>query len=301
MATITQPGRPAVAGGAWIQSTPAARRRRRLVGALLRHAVLLACSALFILLFLWMVGTTLKTNQQVVTYPPEWIPNPVHWRNYADALDAAPLLRYAWNTTRICLVTIVGAVVSNAIIAYGFARLEWRGRDALFVIVLASLMLPFQVTMIPLFLIFARLDWTNTYLPLTVPAFFGNAFFIFLLRQFYLRIPRDYSDAARLEGASEFRILRDIIVPLSRPALITVALFQFLASWNDFLGPLLFLNDEAKFTLSLGLANMQSNYGLSQFGQIMAAATMIVAPVLIAFLLAQRHFIHGIATSGLKG
>ncbi len=179
--------------------------------------------------------------------------------------------------------------------------MEWKGRDAVFILVLATLMLPFQVTMIPLFLIFARIDWTNSILPLTVPAFFGNAFFIFLLRQFFLRIPRDYSDAARLEGASELRILWDIIVPLSRPAIVTVALFQFLASWNDFLGPLLYLNDERKFTLSLGLANMASTYGLSQYGQIMAAATMTIGPVVIAFFLAQRYFIQGIATSGLKG
>lgn len=300
MATISERGRPSVAAGGWIESRTAARRRR-VATTLVRHGALLACSALFILPFVWMVGTSLKTNQQAVAYPPQWIPNPFAWRNYADALDAVPLLRYGWNTTRICLVTIVGALLSNALVAYGFSRVEWRGRDPLFVLVLATMMLPAQVTMIPLFLIFARLDWTNTYLPLTVPSFFGNAFFIFLLRQFFLRIPRDYTDAARLEGASELRILRDIVVPLARPALITVALFQFLGSWNDFLGPLLYLNDQEKFTLSLGLANMQSNYGLSQYGQIMAAATMTVAPVLIAFLVAQRYFVQGIATSGLKG
>lgn len=274
---------------------------RRYFASLLRHALLMVIGAAFILPFIWMLGTSLKTNQQAISYPPEWLPNPIHWRNYPDALDAAPLLRYAWNTVQICLIAIVGAVFSNALIAYGFSRVEWKGRDAVFVIVLATLMLPFQVTMIPLFLIFARIDWTNTYLPLTVPAYFGNAFFIFLLRQFFLRIPRDYSDAARLEGANELRILWDIIVPLARPALITVALFQFLGSWNDFLGPLLYLNDERKFTLALGLANMQSTYGLSQYGQIMAAATMTVAPVVTAYFLAQRYFIQGIATSGLKG
>ena len=300
MATMTERGDP-VAAKTWPSAARVLPWRRPWVGSILRHGVLLAISAVFILPFVWMIGTSLKTNQQIVTYPPEWIPNPIQWRNYADALDAAPLLRYAWNTTRICLITVVGAVLSNSLIAYGFSRLSWRGRDVLFVVVLASLMLPFQVTMIPLFLIYAKLDWTNTYLPLTVPSYLGNAFFIFLLRQFFLRIPRDYTDAARLEGASELRILFGIIVPLARPALITVALFQFLYSWNDFLGPLLYLNDSSKFTLSLGQANMQSNYGLSQFGQIMAAATMIVAPVLIAFFLAQRYFIQGIAGAGIKG
>ena len=283
------------------ESHPAAVRARRLALASIRHAVLIVVAAAFLLPFIWMLGTSLKTNQQAIAYPPQWLPNPLHWRNYPDALDAAPILRYAANTARICLITIFGAIISNCLIAYGFARLEWKGRDAVFILVLATLMLPFQVTMIPLFLIFARIDWTNSILPLTVPAYFGNAFFIFLLRQFFLRIPRDYSDAARLEGAPELRILWDIIVPLSRPAIITVALFQFLASWNDFLGPLLYLNDERKFTLSLGLANMSSTYGLSQYGQIMAAATMTVGPVVVAFFLAQRYFIQGIATSGLKG
>ena len=283
------------------ESHPAAVRARRLALASIRHAVLIVVAAAFLLPFIWMLGTSLKTNQQAIAYPPQWLPNPLHWRNYPDALDAAPILRYAANSARICLITIFGAIISNCLIAYGFARLEWKGRDAIFILVLATLMLPFQVTMIPLFLIFARIDWTNSILPLTVPAYFGNAFFIFLLRQFFLRIPRDYSDAARLEGAPELRILWDIIVPLSRPAIITVALFQFLASWNDFLGPLLYLNDERKFTLSLGLANMSSTYGLSQYGQIMAAATMTVGPVVVAFFLAQRYFIQGIATSGLKG
>ena len=155
--------------------------------------------------------------------------------------------------------------------------------------------------MIPLFILFSKIHWVNTFLPLTVPAFLGNAFYIFLLRQFFRNIPRDYTDAAKLEGATELQILTQIVIPLARPALITVALFQFLFSWNDFLAPLLYLNDASKFTLSLGLANMQSSLGLSQFGQIMAVATMTVVPVLVVFAVAQRFFIQGIATAGLKG
>lgn len=301
MASLERESRSDASGGDWTGYRSSNRWWHNHGWRLARHAMLLACSFLFILPFIWMASTSLKTNQQVVAFPPEWFPNPIRWQNYADALNVVPLLRYAWNTTVICFFSVIGAVISNAIVAYGFSRLEWWGRDGLFFVVLASLMLPFQVTMIPLFILFARIDWTNTFLPLTVPAFFGNAFYIFLLRQFFLRIPRDFSDAARLEGANEWQILWQIMVPLARPALITVALFQFLFSWNDFLGPLLFLNDQSKFTLSLGLANMQSNLGLSQFGQIMAAATMIVTPVLIAFLIAQRYFIEGIATSGIKG
>lgn len=292
-------------------SNPAARPRtiaaasrrgsRRVGGAGPRHLVLLACAAAFILPFAWMLSISLKTNQQIVRYPPEWVPNPVRWANYADALRAIPLLQYAGNTAIIAFFAVVGAVVSNTVVAYGFSRMEWPGRDALFVVVLATLMLPFQVTMIPLFLLFSRLGWVDTFLPLTVPAFFGNAFYIFLLRQFFLGIPRDFTDAAKLEGATDLQILWQIILPLARPALISVALFQFLFSWNDFLGPLLFLHDEAHFTVSLGLQRMQSALGLSQFGLIMAAATLIVLPVLLAFVVAQRFFIQGISASGLKG
>jgi multiple sugar transport system permease protein len=289
-------------------SAPALRHRRstattarRVAGAAWRHALLLLCALAFVLPFAWMIVTSLKTNQQIVRYPPEWIPVPIRWANYADALAEAPLLRYAANTTLICVLTVIGALLSNTVVAYGFSRLEWRGREALFVVVLASLMLPFQVTMVPLFLLFSRIGWVNTYLPLIVPAFFGNAFYIFLLRQFFLGIPRDFTDAAKLEGASEIQTLWHIILPLSRPALISVALFQFLFSWNDYLGPLIFLNEQAKFTLALGLANMQSAMGLSQFGLIMAAAAMIVLPVLVVFVAAQRFFVEGIAASGLKG
>jgi multiple sugar transport system permease protein len=274
---------------------------RRALASAGRHALLLLCAFAFVLPFAWMLVTSLKTNQQIVRYPPEWIPAPVRWANYADALASAPLLRYAANTTLICVLTVIGALLSNTLVAYGFSRVEWRGREALFVVVLASLMLPFQVTMVPLFLLFSRIGWVNTYLPLIVPAFFANAFYVFLLRQFFLGIPRDFTDAAKLEGASELRILLDIVLPLSRPALISVALFQFLFSWNDYLGPLIFLNEESKFTLALGLANMQSAMGLSQFGLIMAAATLIVLPVLAIFVVAQRYFVEGIAASGLKG
>lgn len=280
---------------------PAASRRRRALGTISRHLVLILCSAAFILPFLWMVGTSLKTNEQVLAFPPTWIPSPLQWSNYPDALDSVPVMRYAANTAFISLSTILGALVSNTLVAYGFAVVEWKGRDTLFIAVLATLMLPYQVTMIPLFILFSKIHWTNTFLPLIVPAYFGHAFYIFLLRQFFRGIPRDYPDAARLEGASELQILWQIIVPLAKPVLITVALFQFLFSWNDFLGPLIYLNDESKFTLSLGLANMQSALGLSQFGQIMAVATLTVMPVLIIFIAAQRFFIQGIATSGLKG
>jgi multiple sugar transport system permease protein len=248
-----------------------------------------------------MVSTSLKTNEQVVEWPPRWIPDPLQPSNYSGVFQTVPLLTYAKNTLIVTLLSVIGAVVSNALVAYGFARIQWRGREVLFIITLGTLMLPFQVTMIPLFIMFTKMGWVNTFFPLIVPSFLGNAFYIFLLRQVYLGISENYSEAARIEGASDLQILWYVIVPLARPALLSIALFQYLASWNDFLGPLLYLNDESKFTLALGLANMQSALGLSDFGQIMAAATMILIPVIGVFMFTQRYFLEGIAASGLKG
>ena len=276
-------------------------RTRRAVRRLFRHLFLILLSLLFLAPFVWMVSTSFKTNAQVVEWPPRWLPNPLHPANYPGVFASIPLLTYAKNTLIVTSLSVIGAVVSNSVIAYGFARIRWPGRDVLFVITLGTLMLPFQVTMIPLFIMFSKMGWVNTFLPLIVPAFLGNAFYIFLLRQVYLGISEEFSEAARLEGASDLHILWHIIVPLARPALLSVALFQYLASWNDFLGPLLYLNDASKFTLALGLANMQSALGLSDFGQIMAAATMIVLPVIGVFMFTQRYFLEGIAASGLKG
>ena len=276
-------------------------RTRRAVRRLFRHLFLILLSLLFLAPFVWMVSTSFKTNAQVVEWPPRWLPNPLHPANYPGVFASIPLLTYAKNTLIVTSLSVIGAVVSNSVIAYGFARIRWPGRDVLFIITLGTLMLPFQVTMIPLFIMFSKMGWVNTFLPLIVPAFLGNAFYIFLLRQVYLGISEEFSEAARIEGASDLHILWHIIVPLARPALLSVALFQYLASWNDFLGPLLYLNDASKFTLALGLANMQSALGLSDFGQIMAAATMIVLPVIGVFMFTQRYFLEGIAASGLKG
>jgi multiple sugar transport system permease protein len=265
-----------------------------------RYIVLIGAAILFLAPFLRLISTSLKTNDQIVQGSASWIPRPLTLQNYANAFTSVPLLRYGKNTLIVAFFSVVGALFSNTVVAYGFSRLEWRSRELFFLVTLATLMLPFQVTMVPLFMMFSRLHWTNTFLPLIVPCFFGNAFYIFLLRQFFLGIPRDLSEAARLEGASELQILWHVIVPLARPALLAVALFQFLFSWNDFLGPLIYLNDQSKFTLALGLANMQSAIGLSDFGAIMAAATVTVVPVTIVFIFTQRYFIEGILTARAK-
>ena len=196
---------------------------------------------------------------------------------------------------------MVGAVISNSLIAYGFARLRWPGRDIFFAITLATMMIPFPVLMVPMFGLFRELGWVGTFLPLWVPACFGSAFSIFLLRQFFLTIPRELSDAAVVDGCSEFQVFRHIIVPLAKPALAVVALFQFLFTWNDFLGPLIYLTDQRMFTLSLGLQFYQSQHGGTEWHLLMAASTIIVLPIIVLFFFTQRTFIQGVAVTGMKG
>jgi multiple sugar transport system permease protein len=195
---------------------------------------------------------------------------------------------------------VLGTLISSSIVAYGFAKIPWPGRNIFFVLMLCTLMLPYQVTMIPLFTLFANLGWTGGFLPLTVPAFFGAPFFIFLLRQFFMTIPNDLSEAGRLDGASEFRIFAQLILPLAKPALATVALLTFIGSWNEFLQPLIYLNSEAKYTISLGLQQFLGQYG-TRWGMLMSAATIATVPILVLFFFAQRTFVSGISTTGLKG
>lgn len=267
-------------------------------GSLYVIAVIL--SAAFLLPFVWMLSSSLKPNYQVYAVPPVWIPSPAIWRNFPDALDAMGFLTLLKNTMIIVVFTVFGAVLSSSVVAYGFSRLRWPGRDALFFVCLATLMIPYQVTLVPLYIIFSRLHWINTFRPLIVPAFFGVPFFIFLLRQFFLTIPEEISDAARIDGASEMGILLKIILPLSRPALMVVALFQFISTWNDFLGPIIYLSDPSKYTLAIGLAAFSGDHAF-QFAFQMAGATVTVLPIVVLFFFAQRAFIEGISMTGVKG
>lgn len=248
-----------------------------------------------------MISTSLKNPQELAIYPPIWIPHPIRWDNYIHAFQEASLAKYMVNTLLVALPSVLGAVASNALAAYGFARVRWPGRDVVFSLVLATLILPGFVTFIPLYLIYKNLGWINSFLPLVVPNFLGNAFFIFLLRQFFMTLPEELSDAARVDGASEFRIFLQIILPLAKPALAVVALFQFIGSWNDYFGPLIYLSNKELYTISIGIANMQTSYGFSNFAWIMAATCMSVIPIVILFFFAQRTFIEGIALTGLKG
>jgi multiple sugar transport system permease protein len=272
------------------------------------YAALIALSILPLLPLVWMISSSLKTDSQI--FPPEGqsaaaitlarlLPRPVQWSNYPQALSVIPFLTYLKNTLFLCLVTVLGAVFSSATVAYGFARMEFKGKQALFLLMIATMILPGQVTMIPVFALFRWLGWYGTYLPLTVPAFLGSPFYIFLLTQFYRTLPEELSEAARVDGAGEWRIYWQILLPLSKPALATCALFQFLATWNDFFGPLLYINDSSRYTLAYGLQQFLSNHG-GEWSQLMAASTLFTLPVIVLFFFAQRTFIQGISTTGGK-
>jgi multiple sugar transport system permease protein len=296
------------ASGEWPAKQPALQNRKatgaqatRLTTNLAKYGLLVFFAAFFLLPWAWMISTSLKNPEELAVYPIVWIPSPIRWDNYMEAFRRAEFPRFLLNTILVALPSVIGALVSNALVAYGFARVRWPGRDAVFALVLATLILPGFVTFIPLYLIFKELNWINSYLPLVVPTFFANPFFIFMLRQFFMTLPEELSDAARVDGASELRIFSQIVLPLARPALATVALFQFIGSWNDYFGPLIYINDKALYTISLGIANMRASYGFSNFAWIMAATCMSVLPIIILFFFAQRTFIEGITLTGLKG
>jgi ABC-type glycerol-3-phosphate transport system permease component len=268
---------------------------------LARGVVVWGVAALLVLPLAWMVSSSLKTPQQVFAEDSPWIPDPVVLSNYARAFQDMPVLLYARNTLWITFFCVLGYIVSGSLAAYAFARLRWPGRDTWFVILLATMMLPPQVTIVPLFVIFRWLGWIDTHLPLIVPAWLsGWPFFIFLLRQFFLTIPRDISEAAVVDGAGHLRIYASIMLPLERPALATVAIFGFLLHWNDFFGPLIFLADDSRFTLALGLMTFASRHP-GDFGALMAASIVMLVPTIIVFFFCQRYFIEGITIGGSKG
>jgi multiple sugar transport system permease protein len=280
------------------------RGRVKLAKKIARHTIahiaLAVTSISFIMPFIWMLSTSLKTDPQIFKFPPIWIPNPVDWKNYPDALNFIPFWTFMKNTVVYSIVSAFGAVLSCSLVAYSFSRIQWPGRDALFAIVLSTMMLPFYVTMIPLFIVFKTINWTNSFKPLIVPAYLGNAFFIFLLRQFFMTIPQELSDSARIDGCSELGIYSRIILPLSKPALATVALFQFLNAYRDFIGPLIYLNDESKYTLSLGIQLFQ-RFHSTEWALLMAASVVMTLPIIFLFFFTQRTFIQGITMTGLKG
>jgi multiple sugar transport system permease protein len=267
---------------------------------ILPRIVLIAGCILFVAPFYWMVVTALKETQELRQFPPSLIPSTWAFGNFIEAMEFIDFPRMFVNSLVITVGATIGAVLSNTLVAYGFSRIQWPGRDFLFYVVIATIFIPFPVIMVALFDIFARIGWVNSYNPLIVPAFFGNPFYIFLLRQFMLTIPNDLSDAARVDGANEFQIFWRVILPLTVPAVVVVAIFASIGAWNEFLTPLIYLQDEDKYPLSIGLALFRSTHDVS-FNLLMAAATLVVIPVVILFIFFQRFFIEGITVGGVKG
>ncbi len=265
-----------------------------------RHVVLIALSVMFGLPLVWMLVTSFKSAPAAVAQPPTWWPHPWLWSNYSQLFASLPYFRFIVNTVLYAVVTIVGVCVSSSLVAYGFSRLRWPGRDVVFYGMLTTMILPFICTLIPLFVLYKRFGWVGTYLPLEVPTFFGSSVFsTFLLRQFFTTIPESLSDAARIDGANEFYIYRRIILPLAKPALAVVILFQFIYCWNDYIGPVIYLNNQNQFPLSLGLAMIFGDYS-TNWAWVMAGAAAATAPIIVLFFLAQRTFIQGIALTGTK-
>ena len=278
---------------------PKAVRRRQLLVAVADHSLLIAVSIMFLAPFVFIGLTSLMTNQQALS-PRLW-PGPFQWSNYTDVFATAPIWRYALNTMLYAGLATVGVLVSSIPVAYALSRLRWRGRDAVFVLVLVALILPFQVTVIPVYVLFAKLHLVGSLWPLILPNFLGDAFSIFLLRQFFLTIPEEYADAARVDGCGELRILFTVFVRLAKPAIAAVALFEFLYCFNDFFGPLLYTSESSdNWTLSLGLSQFRTIYQV-EWNLTMAATLIFMAPVILLFFLAQRAFVEGVTLTGVKG
>jgi multiple sugar transport system permease protein len=274
-------------------------------GRTVLYIVLYGGALIFLIPLIWMLLTALKTLPENYTFPPTLLPKVAQWHNFKTAWNSYDFTRYTYNTLFITVTSMVGVLATSSLCAYGFARLKFWGRDVLFICVIASVMLPFTVTVLPLYIIFRDLNWLNTFKPLIIPAWFGGgAFNIFLIRQFFLSIPRDLDEAARIDGCNTFGIFWRILLPLSKPVLAVVAIFWFQQSWTDFLGPVIYLNSPDKFTLALGVYQYASDIGTAPVHHqelLMAVAFVIVLPVALVFLLAQRYMIQGVVLSGVKG
>lgn len=263
-------------------------------------------SGLYILPFIWLLSSSLKSDAQIFTFPPVWIPSPVIWENYVRVFQEVPFALYFKNTGVLAAFSIVGAVLSSSLVAYSFAYLRWPGKNIMFIILLGTLMIPFPVTMIPLYLTFRTIGWLDTFLPLIVPTFLvlsplGGAFYVFLLRQFFRTIPADLFEAARIDGASDFGIYSRIILPLSKPAIAVVGILQLLASWNDFIGPLIYLQSGKMYPLALGVHMVRQARGATDWNLLLSASSLMILPIVVLFFFAQRYFIEGVTMTGTKG
>jgi multiple sugar transport system permease protein len=283
-----------------IRAMKMSAHQAELIEKVLGYATLFAVAAIFVLPLYWMVATAVKSESQTFALPPQWIPNPIELANFARVFQEVPFDRFIVNTFFLVGMNIIGELCAVTLVAYGFARLRFPGRSFLFLLMLSTLMIPYHVTLVPRFILFSRLGWINTYLPLIIPAFTGSSFLIFLVRQYMMSIPFDLDEAAYIDGANWFDVFWRIIVPLSRPALVLVVVFTFVGTWNDFLQPLIYLNDPQLFTVSLGLSFFQGTRE-TNWNLLMAGSLLATIPPLLLFFFAQRQLIGGISIEGLKG
>lgn len=276
-------------------------QREQIPARIIAFIALVAISALMLLPIFIMLSTALKTQQTVFQFPPQWIPIPMHWGNFLASLRQAPFGAYFKNTAFYAVVGSCAEVFTSSIVAFGFARYRGWGRDIVFYIVLMTMMIPYPAVMIPQFVMFSKVGWINTYLPLIVPSFFaGGGYMVFLLRQFFNSLPTELFEAARIDGCGEFKAFLQIALPLSKPALTAGLIFAFMFRWNDYLGPLIYLNDQTKYTLSIGLASFVNQFSVTPWHYLMAASLLVVLPPVLIFFFAQRYFVEGITITGIK-
>ena len=279
----------------------AARIARKVLTKAVVYLAILPLAAFIIMPFAWMLGSSFKPIGSGIKFPPQFIPNPAVLTNYPYVFKTIPFFRYFLNSTIVVVGVLVGEVLSASVVGFSFARLRFPGRNFLFILLLATMMIPYPVTMVPTFIVFRLIRWVDTYLPLIVPAFAAPAFAVFLMRQFFMTINRELDDAAKVDGCNELLTLFRILMPLSMPALTTIAIFSFTANWNDFLGPLIYLSSSTKYTLALGINYLRSFRGGGDLAPQMAASVMFVTPCVLLFFVAQKYFVQGIVTTGLKG
>jgi ABC-type glycerol-3-phosphate transport system permease component len=272
-------------------------RLPQLLHKILVYALLIVGAIIFMLPFMWMLTTSLKPAKEVFTFPPQFLPTTFEWHNYVDGWLALPFTTFLINTSIITVANVVGNLISCTLPAYAFARLQARGRNFMFVLMLATMMIPAEVTLVPTFLLFSKIGFVNTFWPLILPAWLGYPFSIFLLRQFFMGIPRELDDAARIEGATDLQILAKIILPLSKPALATVAIVAFVGNWNNLLAPLIYLRSNDKLTLALGLKLFNGQY-ITFFNQLMAVSILTILPIVVTFFFTQKYFIRGVTLTG---
>lgn len=275
------------------------RKIRQKITSVISHMILIIGAFIMIVPFIWMLSTSFKAPGNTFVYPPEWIPRPFVWQNYVEMWQALPFSQFFLNSVKISTLSTIGQLLTCSMGAFAFSILKFKGRDLLFLLLIATLMIPYQVTLIPTFILFSKIGWVGTHLPLWVPAFWGGAFGTFLLRQFYLTIPIDLAESARIDGANIFQIFTHIYLPLSKPAMATLGIFTFMWSWNDLLNPLIYVSELKQLTLTVGLSFFQNQYG-GKWTLMMAGAVVSILPILLIFFFAQKYFIQGIAMTGIK-